>query len=96
VLVVVDVSDVVAVDGLAGTGLAVTDVVGSAGGTAAGSSVPPPPPQAQPAKTRTTPRARRRRRMVANVSPDRHRHPPADPGNCDAWWSYFGMMDSEG
>jgi hypothetical protein len=47
-VVVVDVSSVVAVDGLAGTGLAVADVVGSAGAMA-GSSVCPPPPQAEPA-----------------------------------------------
>jgi hypothetical protein len=45
-LVVAVVSPVVAVDGLAGTGLAVNDVVGSAGATAAGPPVPPPPPQA--------------------------------------------------
>jgi hypothetical protein len=36
VLVVVDVSNVVAVDGLAGTGLAVADVVGLVGGAVAG------------------------------------------------------------
>jgi hypothetical protein len=72
-VVVDDGSSVVAVDGLAGTGLAVADVVGSAGATAAGSSVPPPPPQPEPTMTRTTPRAARRKRMVTDVSLDRHR-----------------------
>jgi cytochrome c-type biogenesis protein len=72
-LVVVDVSTVVAVDGLAGTGLAVADVGGSAVRTAAGSSGSPPPPQAQPAKTRRTPRAPRRKRMMTHVTLERHR-----------------------
>jgi cytochrome c-type biogenesis protein len=76
-LVVVDVSNVVAVDGLTGTGLAVADVVESAGATAAGSSVPLPPPQAQPTTTRTTPRAAQRKRMATNVTLDRHRYPTA-------------------
>lgn len=44
--VVVEVPNVVAVDGLGGAGLAVDDVVGSAGGMAVGTSEPPPPPQA--------------------------------------------------
>jgi hypothetical protein len=58
--VVVDVSRVVAVDGLVGAGPAVDDVVESARTMAAGSSRLPPALQAEAAKTRTAPRAARR------------------------------------
>jgi hypothetical protein len=77
VVAVVDVSNVVAVDGLEGAGPAVDDVVASVEAMAAGSSVPPSPLQADAARTRTAPRAARRKRMVteayerARVAPQR-------------------------
>jgi hypothetical protein len=61
-VVVVVASSVVAVDGPAGAGPAVEDVVDSVWTMAAGASLPPPPLQAEAAKTRTAPRAARRKR----------------------------------
>jgi hypothetical protein len=61
VVAVVDVSRVVAVDGLEGAGPSAEDVAGSAGAMAAGLSVPPLRPQAEQAMTSTATRAGRRR-----------------------------------